>query len=457
MQTNKSDPVIPENQSWPSPTNRSASVVQIQSDKYLRINNSINDPPQEAQNSSVPNQNDQGKAAPLNASAAIVASAQTLEVPEPEDASKGEAPAYNATASPDPSRATDGTNEVNGKAGGGVDAQPLYYPNGTVAPVAQKDEFEYKEVEEGGQRDQEHVKLYKAGKARIAVKDAFPKIIHLNAQTDINPLAVTELQANTSRFTSMELQLNRQGDSIYYWTFSLGTSDGRGGKNHTAYLRDTPGVFNSRNTQEDVEMENGAEKRKQSTSKVDKKLREKDKAEMSKKKVQEEQNLVILVYNEEVIGSFFGSALQLSVVGLYATIVIAIGRFIRIIFDRLSQRVMYEELPNTKQLFEICEGIFIAQQEGDLVREKQLYDLLILMYRSPEALIKITGTRLEHREESKEELSTQGSDYDAATVTGSGSSLTARRRRGPAGSLSSESKSGGSDLPGRPGKDKKFE
>ena len=123
------------------------------------------------------------------------------------------------------------------------------------------------------------------GKARIAVKDAFPKLIHLNAQTDINPLGVSELQPNTSMFTSMELQLNRQGQSIYYWTFSLGTSDGRGGKNHSAYLRDTPGAFNSRNTQEDIENENRAEKRKQSTSKVEKKLREKDKAEMSKKKV----------------------------------------------------------------------------------------------------------------------------------------------------------------------------
>jgi hypothetical protein len=51
-----------------------------------------------------------------------------------------------------------------------------------MAPsVANKDEFEYKEVEEGGQHDKEHIKLYKTGKARIAVKDAFPKIIHLNA------------------------------------------------------------------------------------------------------------------------------------------------------------------------------------------------------------------------------------------------------------------------------------
>ena len=108
-------------------------------------------------------------------------------------------------------------------------------------------------------------------------------------------------------------------------------------------------------------------------------------------------DMILIIYNEEVIGSLFGNALQLSVVGLYATIVIAIGRFIRLIFDRISQRVIYEEMPNTEQLFEICEGIFIAQLEGDLVKEKRLYDLLIRMYRSPETLIKITGAKLTYK------------------------------------------------------------
>ena len=74
----------------------------------------------------------------------------------------------------------------------------------------------------------------------------------------------------------------------------------------------------------------------------------------------EYKDMVLVVYNEEVIGSLFGSALQLSVVGLYATIVIAIGRFLRLIFDRMSQRMIYEEMPDTEKLFEICEGIFIA-------------------------------------------------------------------------------------------------
>lgn len=96
----------------------------------------------------------------------------------------------------------------------------------------------------------------------------------------------------------MELVLNRQGNQIYYWTFSLGGSDGRGGKNASAYFRDTPGIFNSRNSQEEIEAENRAERRKQSTSKLDKKLREKDRAEMQKKKVYEDQSLVILLYNE---------------------------------------------------------------------------------------------------------------------------------------------------------------
>jgi hypothetical protein len=47
----------------------------------------------------------------------------------------------------------------------------------------------------------------------------------------------------------------------------------------------------------------------------------------------------------------------------------------------------------TEQLFEICEGIYIAQLEGDLVKEKRFYDLLIRMYRSPETLIKINRQR----------------------------------------------------------------
>lgn len=89
------------------------------------------------------------------------------------------------------------------------------------------------------------------GKAYISVKDAFPKVLMLNQQTEAKALEMHALR-NTTQFTSMELQLNKQGSSIYYWTFTLGTSDGKGGKSSNAYLRDTPGVFNSLNSNQDI-------------------------------------------------------------------------------------------------------------------------------------------------------------------------------------------------------------
>jgi len=79
--------------------------------------------------------------------------------------------------------------------------------------------------------------------------------------------------------------------------------------------------------------------------------------------------------------------------------VYAIGAYLRLFFDRYSEKVIYEELPYPEKLFEICEGIFIAQLQGDLVSEKRLYDLLILIYRSPELMIKMTGSNLKYKKQ----------------------------------------------------------
>ena len=105
------------------------------------------------------------------------------------------------------------------------------------------------------------------------------------------------------------------------------------------------------------------------------------------------KDLVLILYNEAVMGSLMTSFATMSVIGVYIAVVLAVGRFLRVIFDRYSERVMFEELPNTSKLFEICEGIFIAQLEGDLRKEKRLYDLLIYIYRSPHLMIEITGTK----------------------------------------------------------------
>lgn len=102
---------------------------------------------------------------------------------------------------------------------------------------------------------------------------------------------------------------------------------------------------------------------------------------------------MLVIYNDTVMSTVLSAVMSMSVIGVYVTIVYAVGRFLRIIFDRYSERVIYEELPETQKLSEIIEGIFIAQLEGDMVNEKRLYDLLIMVYRSPELMIKMTGVK----------------------------------------------------------------
>jgi hypothetical protein len=88
--------------------------------------------------------------------------------------------------------------------------------------------------------------------------------------------------------------------------------------------------------------------------------------------------------------------MPLSIIGLYATLVLAVGRFVRLFFDRLSQRVIYEEMPEPNDLFELCEGIYIYRNQRNLEKENILYDLLIRIFRSPETLINITGFKTKY-------------------------------------------------------------
>lgn len=62
-------------------------------------------------------------------------------------------------------------------------------------------------------------------------------------------------------------------------------------------------------------------------------------------------------YSEAVQGVVFGTNLgNLGIITIYATFVLAIGRIIRGLFDKLSQRVIYEEMPDPSELRELIEG-----------------------------------------------------------------------------------------------------
>ena len=51
---------------------------------------------------------------------------------------------------------------------------------------------------------------------------------------------------------------------------------------------------------------------------------------------------------------------------------------------------------NARDLVDLCDGVYIARRRSDLRREFALYETILRLYRSPEALVTLTGGELKH-------------------------------------------------------------
>lgn len=80
----------------------------------------------------------------------------------------------------------------------------------------------------------------------------------------------------------------------------------------------------------------------------------------------------------------------LSIMGLYMSVVLVIGKFVREFFSGISHNIMFEELPNVDRILKLCTDIFLVRETGELDLEEDLYSKLIFLYRSPETMIKWT-------------------------------------------------------------------
>lgn len=81
--------------------------------------------------------------------------------------------------------------------------------------------------------------------------------------------------------------------------------------------------------------------------------------------------------------------------GLYASVVLVIGKFVREFFSGISHTIMFEELPNVDRILKLCTDIFLVRETGELDLEEDMYAKLIFLYRSPETMIKWTREKTE--------------------------------------------------------------
>jgi hypothetical protein len=95
-----------------------------------------------------------------------------------------------------------------------------------------------------------------------------------------------------------------------------------------------------------------------------------------------------------VSNPIFSAALSLgasySIIGIYITVVLAVGRLIRFTFANLMQRIMFEDGHNVNDLMMFCEGIYMARKRNALLQEEELFRRLIFIYRQPKLLMELT-------------------------------------------------------------------
>uniref|UniRef100_W5MGR7 Uncharacterized protein n=1 Tax=Lepisosteus oculatus TaxID=7918 RepID=W5MGR7_LEPOC len=105
------------------------------------------------------------------------------------------------------------------------------------------------------------------------------------------------------------------------------------------------------------------------------------------------QSIEIVVFNDKVSPSSLGFLAGYGIVGLYMSVVLVIGKFVREFFNGISRSIMFEELPCVDRVLKLCTDIFVVRETGELELEEQLFAKLIFLYRSPETMIKMTRER----------------------------------------------------------------
>lgn len=75
-----------------------------------------------------------------------------------------------------------------------------------------------------------------------------------------------------------------------------------------------------------------------------------------------------------------------NIITFYVTFILLFGRELRNFLENPFEKIIMNEMPYPDQLIKICEGIKLARYKNELVKEEELYYLLMDIFRSPEIL-----------------------------------------------------------------------
>ena len=87
---------------------------------------------------------------------------------------------------------------------------------------------------------------------------------------------------------------------------------------------------------------------------------------------------------------FIASFSIYSIIGLYVSVVLVIGQFIKGYIKSLPSDLLIDEIHNPAPLLSLCDDIFTVREARKFALEEILVGKLFYIFRSPEKLIALT-------------------------------------------------------------------
>ena len=90
-----------------------------------------------------------------------------------------------------------------------------------------------------------------------------------------------------------------------------------------------------------------------------------------------------------------------SVVTFYVTFVLLVGNYVRNFFAGEPSKITLTEMPQCKEIINLCEGIRTARHSFKLEQEENLYYILMELMRSPDYLKYLTKSSVDQYNDRK--------------------------------------------------------
>ena len=106
----------------------------------------------------------------------------------------------------------------------------------------------------------------------------------------------------------------------------------------------------------------------------------------------DQESIKVYIGSPEVPKQIIGVSkiTQMGILTIYTAIVLVVYNMLKTKYVGLSQSIMFEYMPDSLALLQLCDDITLARQDGDLALEEELAKELLEIYRSPELIIQKT-------------------------------------------------------------------